>query len=160
MGILGAIVLLLVGFFVLRFVMRAKSMAHTANSILGTGQKINIVVEMARQKVAFVIEPGPITSDKQFYIGYLAAAAEEQARADNHPPTMFRALVAQEAANITSLPENESSMALYEACVASEAGTEGKRSGKVDGQKLADRHSTKPYFVELDRWLARKQLAS
>lgn len=159
MGTFGITILLLIAFFVVRFLMRAKSMATTSNSVVPTGQKINMILQMARQKAGKLIEPGPITTDKQFYIGYLAAAAEEQARVDAQPLTLFRALVAQEAANISGLPGSENSMALYEACLASDAGIEGGRLGKIDGQKLADRHSSQPYFVEFDAWLASKQLA-
>jgi hypothetical protein len=157
MGTLGIVILLLVGFFVIRFLMRARSMTNTANSVVATGQKISIIIQMARQKAGRLVETGPMTDDKQFYIGYLDAAAEEQARADGQPLTIFRALVAQEAANISNLPESESSMALYDACLASEAGTEGKRLGRIDGEKLADRSSSQPYFIEFETWLASRQ---
>jgi hypothetical protein len=156
MQTVGIIVLLFIGFLVFRFLTRAKSMANTANTIMSTSQKINMAIQMARQKAGALVLPGPLTPEKEFYIGYLAAIAEEQARVDSQPITMFRPLVAQEAANIRGSPESESSMALLEACTASDAGIEGARRGKLDGHKLADRTSSQPYFVELDAWLVAK----
>jgi hypothetical protein len=71
---------------------------------------------------------------------------------------MFRALVKQEARNITSLPEGEDITPLYESCLESEAGIDGVRLGKIDGQKLADIQTSQPYFVELDMWLSSHRL--
>jgi hypothetical protein len=152
MGTIGLIVLLVASFFVLRFVLRAKSMAHTANSVMSTATKIKIGFDIARGKVGAVAQAGPISSEKQFYIGYITGLAEEQARTDGQPLTLYRALVAQEADNIMP-SETERSMELYETCLKSDAGVEGKHFGLIDGKKLSDRHSSQPYFVELDRWL-------
>jgi hypothetical protein len=150
----GIIALLIIGFFAFRFFMHARSLANTANSVVSTGNKINMGIQIVRGKMADHLTLGSNIEQKQFYIGYLDALAEEQARVDEQPLTMFRALVAQEAAKVIVATDQNDSIALYEDCKNSATGIEGRRLGSIDGRKLADRFSAQPYFIELDRWIA------
>lgn len=154
METLGIIVLVVIGFFVLRFFSRAKSMATTVNSAVSTAQKFKMTLEMARQKVGDLASAGPMTPEKQTYIAYLYEVGVARSLADDMPETMCQAFVMQEARDISNLPENGDSKALMQQCRESESGAVGSSMGKVDGKKLVDRNSSQPYFVELDKWVA------
>ncbi|MEO9133340.1 MAG: hypothetical protein ABI240_19300 [Sphingomonas sp.] len=154
METLGIIVLVVIGFFVLRFFSRAKSMATTANAVVSTAQKFKMTVQMARQKAGDLVSPGPMTPEKQTYISYLYEIGVAMSVADNMPETMCQAFVMEEVRAISGLPEDADSKALMQRCRESESGTIGSSMGKIDGRKLADRNSSQPYFVELDGWVA------
>lgn len=156
MGTLLTVALLLVGLFVIRLLLKARQMANVVNSVSQTGAKVKMTIQMARSKAGAIAEPGPMTPEKQVYIGYLVALADEFSRVDHHSPMMFRPLVAQEAANIIAQADHESSITLLEVCLVSEGGRQGENMGKIDGKNIADPKGAPPFFVELDKWIARR----
>ena len=159
METLGIIFLVVIGFFVLRFFSRAKSMASTVNSVMSTAQKFKMTLQMARQKVGDLGSAGPMTPEKQIYIAYLYELGVAMSLADDMPETMCQAFVMQEARDISELPEDGDSKALMQQCRESNSGENGASMGKVDGRKLADCNSSQPYFVELDKWLAQRTVS-
>lgn len=156
MQTLGIIVVLAVGFFVLRFFLRTKQMANTANEVINTANKFKMTREMVRQKAGALATPGRVTPERQTYIAYLYEIAAAMSLADNLPETMCQAFVMEEARYIFELPEEADSKALMQECIASPAGAVGTRMGKIDGKKVADRNASRPFFVEFDSWVAER----
>jgi hypothetical protein len=154
MEALGIIVLVVAGFFAVRFLGRAKSMANAANEVMNTANKFKMTLQMARQKVGGLVAPGPMTPAKETYIAYLYEVCAAMSVADGLPETMCQAFVIEEARAISDLPADEDSEVLMQQCRESANGGIGASMGKIDGRKLADRQSSQPYFLELDEWLA------
>ena len=155
MEILVLITLLIIGLFVFRFLKRASVITGVANNALSTGNKINMAIQIVQQRVGEISTPGLVDSDKQFYIGYLVAVAEQQSIADGWPPAMFQALIEQEAVRISG-QDAEHSGKFCEAWTSTQSGIDGRRVGEIDGRKLADSQSSQPYFGGLDGWLNAK----
>jgi hypothetical protein len=150
----GIFVLAVIGFIVFRFLAKANNMRHTINEVMNTSNKFKMTIQIVRQKAGDAVAPGPMTAKKETYIAYLYEVGRAQSVADNLPETMCQAFVMQEARDISNLPEEGDSKALMQSCRASSNGALGTKMGKIDGEKLADRNSSQPYFVEFDMWVA------